>query len=139
MVPSRDILRRVLAAEGLHTHSRLALLEQLPGNPIGVEQQRVGDGFAFSARHIPVDGFNRVVGLTDAEAGAVPWLIAWFEDKGIRGRFEITPGIDAPEVTRALVREGYGASRPIAVLFGEAAPRRRARGRDCGDGERLDT
>ncbi len=122
MVPSRHVVRRVLTAEGRYTQSRLALLEKLPGNPVGVEQRRVAEGFAFSARNIPVDGFNRVVGLTDAEAGAVSALIAWFEDRGLRGRFEITPGIDAPQVTRALVREGYGASRPTAVLFGEPRP-----------------
>jgi len=122
MVPACDIVLRALRAEGLYTQSRLALLEQLPANPVGVEQRRLGEAFAFSARHLPIDSFNRVVGLTDDHADAVPELIRWFEDRSIQGRFEVVPGVDSPAVTKTLAHHGYSPSRFHALLYGEARP-----------------
>jgi GNAT superfamily N-acetyltransferase len=124
MVPSAEIVSRVVQAECLATVSRLGVLERLAGNPVGVERMRLGEAFALSARYLPNSSFNRVVGLTDAQAGEVPRLIDWFERRKIAGRFEIAPGIDCPAVMRALAAAGYGHSGFHAVLFGEprAAP-----------------
>jgi hypothetical protein len=122
LVHSQEIVRRVLDAECRYTLSRMGLLERLPGNPIEVEHRRVGDAYAFSARHLPTPGFNRVVGLTDAQASEARTLVDWFEARGINGRFEITPGLDCPAVLAALHAAGYAHAAFHAVLFGAPAP-----------------
>jgi len=124
LVPSAQIARRVRQAECAYTASRLGVLERLPGNPVGVAWRRVDEGFAFRARHLPIASFNRVVGLTDAEAHAVPELIAWFGEARVRGRFEIAPDEAAEAVRAALTAAGWAHTGFHATLYGvpQAAP-----------------
>ncbi|HEY5107048.1 MAG TPA: GNAT family N-acetyltransferase [Caulobacteraceae bacterium] len=118
LVPSAELLRRVIDAECGYTASRLSVLERLPGNPVGVASRRVGEAYAFRARHLPISSFNRVVGLTDANAGDVGPLIAWFAEADVNGRFEIAPGGHAQAVRRALAAAGWAHSDFHATLFG---------------------
>ncbi len=121
LVPSSVILQRVRDADGAYTLARLGVLERLPGNPVGVASRRLGRGIAFRARRLPVDSFNRAIGLTDDEADEVPDLIAWFDQVGAAGRFEIDPGEPTGRLALALARSGYFQSGFHAVLFGEPA------------------
>src|SRR5947208_2586728 len=93
IVPDLDIVRRVLRAESRCTFSRLGVLARLPGNPVGVEMQDMGDALALSARYIPNPGFNRVVGLGDDDAAEVSRLDAWYRSRRINGVFETIPGL----------------------------------------------
>jgi GNAT superfamily N-acetyltransferase len=122
LVPSVDIVRRVMHAECGYTLARLGVLERLPGNPVGVDCKRLGEAYALSVQHIPVGDFNRVVGLGDEHAGQVAGLIDWFESRGIEGRFEIVPGLPCPKVLSALTDAGYAHSGFHAVMFGKPAP-----------------
>ena len=118
LVPSAELVKRVVNIECRCTVSRLGVLERLPGNPVGVEHKRLGEAFCLSARHIPNSSFNRVVGLTDEHADEVPGLIAWFEDRKIAGRFEIIPGIACPGVLKRLAACGFAQTDFHAVLYG---------------------
>jgi hypothetical protein len=122
LVPSAQIARRVRAAECGYTASRIGVLERLPGNPVGVAWRRIGDAFAFRARHLPVASFNRVVGLTDDAAAAVPELIDWFAEAGVAGRFEIAPDEDGNAVRAALTAAGWAHTAFHATLYGVPAP-----------------
>ncbi len=118
LIPSRAILRRVRQADGEYTLSRLQVLEALPGNPVGVTTQRLDGAFAFRAKHLPVDSFNRVIGLTDSQIDEVPTLADWFSEAGCRGRFEIDPGGETTRLAGALARAGYfHSSFHLRVLF----------------------
>ncbi len=119
LVPSKAIFERVRRADSGYTHSRLAVLERLPGNPVGVESRQLGRATAFQARCLPIASFNRVVGLTDAEVGEIAGLLAWYRDADVAGRFEIDPDEPTTEVAKALHRAGYFQSEFHAVLFGE--------------------
>jgi len=122
LVPSAELVKRVMNIECRCTLSRLGVLERLPGNPVGVEHKQVGEAFCLSARHIPNSSFNRVVGLADEHVEEVPGLIAWFEDRKIVGRFEIVPGIACPSVLKRLAACGYAQSDFHAVLYGRPHP-----------------
>ena len=62
--PSPDLVRRTLEAEAAYTLSRLQVLEQLPGNPVGIAYRHIDGGVvALMARHLPVPYFNSVIGL----------------------------------------------------------------------------
>ena len=118
LIPSAELVKRVVNIECRCTLSRLGVLERLPGNPVGVEHKRVGEAFCLSARHIPNSSFNRVVGLTDEHVEEVPGLIAWFEERKIAARFEIIPGIACPGVLKRLAACGFAQSEFHAVLYG---------------------
>ncbi len=122
LVPSPAILQRVRQADGQYTLSRLRVLERLPSNPVGASARRLGGAFAFRAKHLPIDSFNRVIGLTDDQNGEVPALSGWFTEAGCRGRFEIDPGGQTAQLAAALASAGYFQSGFRAVLFGEPLP-----------------
>ncbi len=123
-VPSEERLRRVIEAECEYTISRLGVLERLPGNPVGVAWRRLAGAYAFSARHLPIASFNRVVGLANGQAVEVAPLAETFAAQNITGRFEIVPGDPCPDVLAALVKAGYAQAEFHAMLFGapHAAP-----------------
>lgn len=121
LVPSVEIVRRVMQAECGYTFARLKVLERLPGNPAGVDCKRLGEGWALSVQRLPMGDFNRVVGLPDEHAGEVAGLVDWFESRGIAGRFEIVPGLPCPKVLSALAEAGYAHSGFHAVMFGKPA------------------
>jgi GNAT superfamily N-acetyltransferase len=100
----------------------MRVLERLPGNPVGIEYKLLENAFAFSARHLPVVSFNRVVGLSDAQAGEVPALLDWFASRKIAGRFEIVPGIPFGDVLKALTAHRYAQTEFHTILYG--APKR---------------
>jgi GNAT superfamily N-acetyltransferase len=118
LVPSLELVQRVVRAECLYTLSRLRVLERLPGNPVGVEYRQLEDAFAFSARYLPSPSFNRVVGLVDRQADQVPALADWFSTRQIAGRFEIVPGLACSTVLAALTKERYAHAEFHAMLYG---------------------
>jgi len=117
-VPSLELVKRVVRAECLYTLSRMRVLERLPGNPVGIEYKLLENAFAFSARHLPVASFNRVVGLSDAQANEVPALVDWFASRKIVGRFEIVPGIPCGDVLSALTAQRYAQTEFHTILYG---------------------
>jgi hypothetical protein len=126
IVPDVDIVRRVMRAESRYTLSRLSVLHRLPGNPVGVETEEMGDALALSARYIPNPGMNRVVGLGDDRADQVGRLDAWFRNRGVAGVFETIPGLSGEPLARALASAGYVQTRWHATLCAAPFPPDRA-------------
>lgn len=121
LIPSADLVARATAAHVNYTRARLTLLQQLPGNPVGVEIRQYGEAFALSAQRIPNPGFNCIAGLTDAFADEVPAILAWYAARGIAPTFEILPGVDTPNVCAALAHSGFAHVGFHAVLYGVPA------------------
>jgi GNAT superfamily N-acetyltransferase len=108
LVPSVDLARRTVAAEACYTLSRLQVLERLAGNPVGVAYRQPEDGVvALMARHLPVPSFNAVVGLRACQERLVEPLVAWYREHGVKGRFEVVPGLSDAAIARELARLGY--------------------------------
>ena len=62
LLPSLDLVQRVLSADAAYTISRMQVLEQLPGNPIGIAYRWMDETVvALAARFLP--SFTRVIGL----------------------------------------------------------------------------
>ena len=70
-----------------------------------------------------LDFQNRVNGLTPADAGLVPDLVAWYAARGVRPWFELVPSAGAGDLLAALAAAGavpigyhgfvYGPARPL--------------------------
>ena len=59
-------------------------------------------GVACRVTGVPPPWLNRVIGLGEASADAVPGLVAWFAEAGIAGRFDVTPDGGGPAIAGAL-------------------------------------
>jgi hypothetical protein len=67
-LPSMALIHRVVDVALAYTLERMAVLERIPGNPIGIGYRRVAFAIALMARYLPSPGFNSVVGLRKGEA-----------------------------------------------------------------------
>ena len=123
LVPSLDRVRRTVEIESSYTLSRLRVLEQIPGNPVGVAYQLLDDGVvAMMARHLPVPGFNAVTGLRAGHEQHVAPLAEWYRSAGVSAQFELVPGNLSAELGRELSKAGYFHAGFHTSLVGEPAP-----------------
>jgi len=107
-IPSLRIVRRAVECEIAYTLSRMRVLERLAGNPVGIAiRQLEGGAVAVMARHLPVAGFNSVVGLRAGHEQQLEALADWYRAEGVKVRFEIVPGYYDGAVGRELARLGY--------------------------------
>ena len=104
IVPSRELIRRTIETEVAYTLSRMNVLARLDGNPVGIAHREVGHGWALMARHLPVPGFNAVIGLEAGDAGELEALLQWYRDNDVRPQIEIVPGHEDAALTRELTR-----------------------------------
>jgi hypothetical protein len=107
LLPSPDLIDRVVAVANAYSVSRIKVLQSLPGNPVGIEARELGDNaIALMARHFPNPNFNRVAGLKRDQIGEIEPLVRWYRDNGVAARFEILPRERDGELGRELSRLG---------------------------------
>jgi len=107
-IPSLRMVRRTVECEIAYTASRMRVLEQLPGNPVGITIRPLQSGaVALMARHLPVANFNGVVGLQAGGEQEIEALTGWYRAEGVKARFEIVPGYYDRALGRELARLGY--------------------------------
>jgi hypothetical protein len=107
-VPSIDLIRRTIDCEVSYTLSRMRVLEQIDGNPIGIASRRVGkNGWALMARRLPVPSFNAVVGLGPGDESELEAVSQWYLDNDVNAQIEIVPGREDATLLRELTRLGY--------------------------------
>ena len=87
--------------------SRLTALQEVDGNPMGVDIQKFGDATAFSVTGIPGPSFNTVKGLTDQDKEYVGDIIHFYGKKKIPVRFELTPAHVSSELLAYLHKLGF--------------------------------
>lgn len=108
LMPSLRMVRRTLEAEIAYTVSRMRVLERIPGNPVGIGIRELdGGAVALMARHLPVPGFNSVIGLRAGHEQAIEPLIGWYRAADVAPQFETVPGYYDPALGRELARLGY--------------------------------
>jgi hypothetical protein len=120
--------RRLAAAHETFHAEGMRAAEALPGNPFEIEVRRFGRAVATRATRLAiVEHVNRVVGLEQQDARALPELLAFFRERGIRARFEIGPAELTSALAVQLARERVGVERIETVLWAPiealAAPR----------------
>ncbi|HET6926819.1 MAG TPA: hypothetical protein VFI48_08205, partial [Hyphomicrobiaceae bacterium] len=122
-IPSLRMVRRTVECEIAYTVSRMRVLEQLPGNPVGITIRPLeGGAAALMARHLPVANFNSVVGLRAGNELEIEALTGWYGAEGVKPRFEIVPGYYDGALGRELARLGYYQSGFHTSLVCEPQP-----------------
>ncbi|MBM7621044.1 GNAT superfamily N-acetyltransferase [Bacillus tianshenii] len=88
-------------------HSRLSAIQEIQGNPMGVEIKKIGNAFCYSCKNIPGPAFNTVKGLNSEDAGHVDEILEFYRQKEIPVRFELTPAHASTELLHQLHRLGF--------------------------------
>jgi GNAT superfamily N-acetyltransferase len=121
LLPSLQLIERVLAADAAYTISRMRVLERIPGNPIGIGYRRIDDkAVALVSMFLPA--FTRVIGLRPGHEGEIEPLLAWYREYGVKPTFEIVPGMYDAALGQELARHGFLPSGFHAALIGEPDP-----------------
>jgi hypothetical protein len=117
LLPSLDLVQRVLSADVAYTISRMRVLERLPGNPIGIAYRWMDETVvALAARFLP--SFTRVIGLRCGHERHVEPLVRWYRERGSVPTFEMVPGMFDASLGRELARHGFFQSGNHACLIG---------------------
>ena len=87
--------------------SRLTAIQQIDGNPMGVEIQKFGQATAFSVKNIPGPSFNTVKGLQAGDEPYIEQILDFYKQKEIPVRFELTPAAASPELLTYLHQAGF--------------------------------
>lgn len=117
MVPSLDLVHRVVEADAAYTLARMQVLHRIPGNPFGVAWQRFENITALLVPRLPSPSFNRVLGLRSGQADQIAPLVDWYREHAVPARFEIAAGDDEPALGRELARLGFYQSGFHAALI----------------------
>src|SRR6516162_7593477 len=92
LLPSTELIDRVIAIENAYSVSRITVLQSLPCNPVGIEVREIGgNAIALMAKNFPNPNFNRVAGLKGDQAREIESLVRWYRDNEVAPRFEILP------------------------------------------------
>jgi ribosomal protein S18 acetylase RimI-like enzyme len=118
--PVTIALARRLAAAHEHLHAEgMRAAAALEDNPFEIEVRCFGRATAtLSAKLAIVESYNRVVGLEQQDARAIPGMLEFFRARGIRARFEIGPGELTSALALQLASERVGLERFESIVFG---------------------
>lgn len=107
MVVNKELALVLERSEIDSLHSRLTAIEQMDGNPMGVEIETFGNATAFSVRNIPGPSFNTVKGLNDGDENYLEKIIDYYHQKEIPVQFELTPGLVSSNLLNYLADKGF--------------------------------
>ncbi len=109
LLPSLDLVQRVLSADASYTVSRM---ERLPGNPIGIAYWWVDEAVvALASRFLP--SFTRVIGLRPGHERHVEPLVRWYREQGLAPTFEMVPGMFDASLGRSWRGSAYSSPRTM--------------------------
>lgn len=106
-VMTKELAYRLENTEIETLSSRLTAIQNIQGNPMGVEIQKFGNATAFSVKNIPGPSFNTVKGLKEGDEEQIERIIDFYKQKEIPARFELTPVNTSSKLLTCLSKAGY--------------------------------
>src|SRR5699024_2936396 len=106
IIISKDVAREIEQSEIHCLESRLKAIQEMEGNPMGIEMKKIGGAMAFSAKNIPGPSFNKVLGVSEDEMGNIDSIVDFYEKKDIPVRLDITPAHVSTGFLRTLFEKG---------------------------------
>ncbi|MFS0864055.1 GNAT family N-acetyltransferase [Fredinandcohnia sp. 179-A 10B2 NHS] len=102
-----DLAKIVEQAEIDCLSSRLSAIQEIAGNPMGVDIKQFGNATAFSVKNIPGPSFNTIKGLHNEDNDFIEQIIDYYNEKKIPIRFELTPAHVSSEILTYLNDLGF--------------------------------
>jgi len=112
---TRQLLQRVQSARSFN---RMAVLQQLPGNPYDVEYRQFGQATAFKVGDQTLRAKSRVEGLTEADIDQLVPILEFYRSAGVRCQVPVSSAHFTPKLAAALVRHGLVPAFQTVLLYG---------------------
>lgn len=120
LVVDKAMGMRVERSEALFMISQMDLLARVPGNPHGIQTQRLGPLSVITAAAVPnLELVNRILGAGPEDLEALREAAAFMRQRGIRPRVDICPLNDGAAFLKRLHEDGWRAQSFQVALFGE--------------------
>ena len=114
-----DLIVRIEQVWAAFWRAHLTGLANRPGNPLGVAVDHFGQAVALRAPQAAGDPWlNRVLCLSDADAGHLPQVLKAYRDQRVSAHLEVCPGLTGPGVLDVLADEGCRQVGWHAVTYG---------------------
>jgi ribosomal protein S18 acetylase RimI-like enzyme len=107
LIPDLDLVRRCQAIIGACTATRVQIIADRPGNPLGAGVRRFGGAVAVRCPQFGEHMFNRAFGFTDEALEEARAAIDWYAEWKVPAAFEIAPGPESAALMALLHDKGY--------------------------------
>lgn len=114
-----ELAKKIEQAEVAALTSRLTAIQDIDGNPMGVEIQQFGNATAFSVKNIPGPAFNTVKGISSEELELLDDIIDFYQQKEIDFRWEVTPAHSSIVLLSRLSEKGFYQADFHSALYGQ--------------------
>src|SRR5699024_6427954 len=114
---TKDVARSIEQSEIDCLQSRLTAIQQIDGNPMGIECKNFGDATAFQAKNISGPSYNKILGLSGDEVAYIDSILHFYKESEIPATFDITPAHATVDLLKALADKGYVQSGFHTVLY----------------------
>lgn len=117
---TQDLIARLVQADNAATLARLKGVQEIPGNPLGVEVRQFGSALATMMHRHPEHWWNRVRGLTPGDENFLDDILAWYREFGLQPTFDIIPPQSFEALLHALAERGFFQSGFMTLLYGSS-------------------
>jgi ribosomal protein S18 acetylase RimI-like enzyme len=107
LIPDLDLVRRCQAIIGACCATRVQIIADRPGNPLGAGVRRFGGAIAVRCPAFGENMFNRGFGFTDEALEGARAAIDWYAEWNVPAAFEIAPGAACDALMEMLHAAGY--------------------------------
>jgi ribosomal protein S18 acetylase RimI-like enzyme len=107
LIPDLDLVRGCQAIIGSCVATRVQIIAERPGNPMGAGVRRLGGTIAVRCSAFGEHMFNRGFGFADDGLEAAREAIAWYAEQNVPAAFEIAPGLPNDALLELLHAHGY--------------------------------
>jgi GNAT superfamily N-acetyltransferase len=107
LIPDLDLVRRCQAIIGACAATRVQIIADRPGNPLGAGVRRFGGAVATRCPAFGEHMFNRAFGFTDEALDDARAVMDWYAEQNVPAAFEIAPGVESEALMALLHARGY--------------------------------
>lgn len=107
LISDLELVRRCQTIIGEYTATRVQIIADRPGNPMGAGVQRRSGAIATRCPAFGENLFNRAFGFTDEALEDAKGVIDWYAELSVPAAFEIAPGPSGDALMELLHAHGY--------------------------------
>jgi GNAT superfamily N-acetyltransferase len=119
---SKELAEMMEQSEIDYMVDRMVAIQERQGNPMGIEIMKFGEATALYSKAMPWPQFNTVKGFGINELPFLDKIIDFYQSKGSKLQFEITPTQANKELLKTLHERSFYQSGFHATLYGRPAP-----------------
>lgn len=104
---SIELIEEMERSEVEYMRDRMIAIRNKPGNPEGVEVERIGNATCYYSKTMPWASFNTVKGVRSSDIDLIDSIIEFYRSKDRKPQFEIVPSLVDQKLLKHLSERGF--------------------------------